>query len=52
VLQEDVMRQGLLTHFDAQRFPQGHNTTNFPRWFKTDTSYPIPYTYRHVWRDS
>ncbi len=40
------MAQQLVTHFDALRFPQGHNTTNFTRWFAAKDPYFIDYTYR------
>lgn len=38
--------QGLVAPFDSVRFPIGHNTTNFKRWYRDDQQYKITYAYR------
>ena len=36
--------QGLLQPFHVNRFPAGHNTTDFRRWLASDEPFDVRYT--------
>lgn len=38
---------GIVGPFDSIRFPIGHNTTDFPRWYECESQYEVPYTERY-----
>ena len=40
------VKTGIVGPFDAVRFPVGHNTTNFPQWYDSQSQYSVPYTER------
>lgn len=35
--------QGLASPFDGVRYPEGHNSTLFDRWYTSQELYPIVY---------
>lgn len=41
------IKTGFIGPFDSIRFPIGHNTTDFPRWYTAQEQYTVPYTERY-----
>ncbi|GFH30314.1 uncharacterized protein HaLaN_29145 [Haematococcus lacustris] len=41
-----AVKKGMCGGFDSRRFSPGHNSTDYERWFRSDTEYDIHYGWR------